>query len=154
MLLDHGYCLTMKPKCTLKRKEAYQLINWHKWLPITVLASMVTLNLVGLLLVIRRFSGAFHEPFPTGPMLLTALVSTTLVAYGRNGWRRHIAWRGCHERQDRNARQAMGTSHDCPRAESRYENSHWTHWNPWIGWASSMGLALMAVGCALSLIHI
>ncbi|MEO2049053.1 MAG: hypothetical protein ABGX16_21045 [Pirellulales bacterium] len=123
----------MKPKCALKTEKVCRSINWHKWLPITVLASMATLNLVGLLLVVRRFSGAFQEPFPTGPMVFTALISTTLVAYGRNAWRRHNAWL---DRNDRHLKE------DC------YKKSRWASWNPWIGWGSSIGLVLMAVGCA------
>jgi hypothetical protein len=149
-LLAHGHCLTMKPKCTLKTEKACRFVNWHKWLPITVLASMATLNLVGLLLVVRRFSGAFQEPFPTGPMVFTALISITLVAYGRNAWRHHSAWLGHNALVGRNTRLGMGTDNDrhLKLKKDCFENSRWAGWSPWVGWGSSLGLVLMAVGCA------
>ncbi len=64
------------------------MLDSHKWLPWIVLTCVATLNLVGLLLVARRFSGALQEPFPTGHMLFTALVTTALAAYCRTAWRR------------------------------------------------------------------
>lgn len=106
------------------------LLDSHKWLPWIVLTCVATLNLVGLLLVARRFSGALQEPFPTGHLLFTALVTTALAAYCRTAWRR-----------------SRLVALDTQGNKACHAPNPWSRFDRWVGWGSSLGLVLLAVGC-------
>jgi hypothetical protein len=89
---------------------------------VTVLSLVALLNGVGLLIVSRRLVGALADDLSRGAMLLTAVVMTAMVASARIAWRRAfpLRMRGLLQRS----------------------------WGEQIvGWGSSLGLGLVAVGC-------
>ena len=85
-----------------------------------VLGIVSTTVAVGLLLVVRRLLGGLVEPLPIGPMVLVATLSTALAACGRTAWQRTFF------RDTRPQVQRLGLL---------------------VGWGSSLGLVLLAVGC-------
>lgn len=90
------------------------------WLVAIVLATIAAVNVVGTILVVRRFSGGLVEPLPRGQMLLTAMIATALGAYSRTAWQRVFF-------------------HDTQPIARRLSRL--------VGWGSSLGLLLLAVGC-------
>jgi hypothetical protein len=62
-------------------------------------------------------------------MFLTALFTTALVAYSRTAWRR--------------ARLAYNTQ----KKQADLGHNPWSQLDRWVGWGSSLGLILLAVGC-------
>ena len=120
---------TASAYAAMNKKAPLTQLDRRKWLPRIVLTCVATLNLVGLLLIVRRFRGALQEPLPTGHMLFTALVITTLAAYCRT------AWRQASLDLDNQGKRA------CPG------HNRWSRFDRWVGWGSSLGLVLLAVGC-------
>jgi hypothetical protein len=88
----------------------------------TVLSLVALTIAIGLLIVARRLVGALSENLPRDAMLLTAVVVTVMMAFSRIAWRRAFPLR------------AAG-----PRLRFWGEQ--------FVGWGSSLGLALLAVGC-------
>jgi hypothetical protein len=89
---------------------------------VTVLSLVALLNAIGLLIVARRLVGALDENFPRDAMLLTAVVVTAIVAFSRIAWRRAFP-----SRMGSLLRRSWGEQI--------------------VGWGSSLGLGLVAVGC-------
>ena len=89
---------------------------------VTVLSLVGLLDAIGLLIVARRLVGALDANLPRDAMLLTAVVMTALVAFARLAWRR-----------------AFPLKMYGPLQRSWGEQ--------FVGWGSSLGLALVAVGC-------
>ena len=94
----------------------------HTATAITVLSVITLLNAVGLLIVVRRLMGALASELPRDAMLFTALVVTALMAFARLAWRRAF-----------------------PLQEGGLLERSWGEL--YVGWGSSLGLALVAVGC-------
>ncbi len=88
----------------------------------TVLSLVALLNAIGMLIVVRQLVGALGDDLPRDVMLLTAVVMTAIVAFAR------IAWR-----------QAF------PLRKSGLLRRSWG--DHFVGWGSSVGLALVALGC-------
>ena len=91
-----------------------------RWMAVAALATVVVLNGLGLLLSARRLLGALTIDLPMGQLFATALVSTIAAKVARRAWRA-----------------AQGRPHS-PR-ERRLDVI--------VGWGTSLGLMLMAVGC-------
>ncbi len=94
------------------------------WLKATILATVATLITAGLVLAVRRFDGALVEPLSRWQMLATAMIATALAAYGRTAWQ-HAFFPGYSQGGRRQLR--------------------WL--DLLVGWGSTLGLLLMAVGC-------
>ena len=88
----------------------------------TVLSLVALLNAIGLLIVVRRLVGALGNDLPRDAMLLTAVVMTAIVAFARIAWRRAF-----------------------PLRKSGLLRRPWG--DHFVGWGSSVGLALVALGC-------
>lgn len=89
---------------------------------VTILSLVALLDAIGLLIVARRMVDALSDNLPRDAMLLTAVVMTAIVAFSRIAWRRAFPLRMC------------GLLH--------------RSWGElYVGWGSSVGLALVAVGC-------
>ena len=93
---------------------------------VTAVAVVVTLNAIGLIVVIRRFAGALREDLPRDAMLVAALVTATVVACTR------IAWRNCFPLESAKA---------ADKAIAKFRG------DKFIGYGSSLALLLLAVGC-------
>jgi hypothetical protein len=89
---------------------------------VTVLSLVALLNAIGLLIVIRRLLGALSVDLPRDAMFLTAVVMIAMVAIARIAWRRAFPLRNCGL-----LRLSWG--------------------DQIVGWGSSVGLALVALGC-------
>ena len=146
LLTDAHSASDQETSSTGRSPAAHALPNWRQSLPRIVLACVATLNLVGLLLVVRRFGGALQEPFPTGHMLFTALITTALAAYSRTIWRR--AKRPPRLPPNKEGGQNKNGRRDHPPGSrlDRWVVDRWVV-DRWVGWGSSLGLALLAVGC-------
>ena len=85
---------------------------------VTILSLVTLLAAIGLLIVVRRLAGVLTSELPRDAMLLTAGVMTATVACARIAWRRAFPLTSVLTWGDR-----------------------------YVGWGSSWGLALVAVGC-------
>lgn len=87
---------------------------------VTVTAIVAILLLVGALVLTRRLIGAFSNDLQPGAMLFVAIAATAAISFARIAWRRNFP---------------LETPEDL------------TAFDKAIGWASSLGLAALAVGC-------
>lgn len=89
---------------------------------VTILSLVAMLNAIGLLIAIRRLLGALSTDLSRDVMLLTAVVTTAIVAFARIAWRRAFPLR-------------IG------------ETPQYSWQDDFVGWGSSAGLILVALGC-------
>ncbi|MCH8839461.1 MAG: hypothetical protein IH831_02045 [Planctomycetes bacterium] len=128
--LQQKTSLQQKPR--LQQDDFVHQDPWHQSsrtaTVVTVLSLVALLNAIGLLVVVRRLVGALGGDLPRDAMLLTAVVITATVACARIAWRRAF-----------------------PLRKSGLLQRSWG--DQFVGWGSSVGLALVAVGCCYPAYH-
>ena len=92
----------------------------RKFTAVAALTVVATLIAVGVLMVVRRFGGALTIDLPMWPLLGASLVATSAAQLAR------VAWREVRGRPQSLVAQILDYA---------------------VGWGSSAGLALLAVGC-------
>jgi hypothetical protein len=116
----------LQPTARIGQDDFVQQDPWHQRsrtiTAVTILSLVALLNAIGLLIVSRRLVGALADALPRDTMLLTAVVTMAIVASARITWRRAFPLRMCGLLQRSWGEQI-------------------------VGWGSSLGLGLMAVGC-------
>jgi hypothetical protein len=114
------------PRTKLGQHDFVRQDPWRKQsqkaTAVTILSLVALLAAIGLLITGRRLVGALANELPRDAMLLTAVVITAIVAFARIAWRRAFPLR------------SDGTS-------------ELTWGDQLVGWGSSLGLLLAAVGC-------
>ncbi len=129
MSASHSHLATSRPP--IRRKAVWPSPS-RPIVVATVLGVVGLLNAIGLLVVLRRLSGAFSNDLPREAMLLTALVATAAVACARIAWRRNFPF---------------STSN-----RNNKKTGPW-NWDSLVGWGSSSALLLLAVGCCYPANH-
>ena len=116
----------LRQKSRLGQNDFVRQDPWHQSsrtaTAVTILSLVALLNAIGLLIVARRLVGALSDDLPRDVLLLTAVVMTATVAFARIAWRR-----------------AFPLRMSGPLERSWGEQ--------FVGWGSSSGLALVALGC-------
>ncbi len=95
---------------------------------IVVLALTGLLIAIGVLFAVRRMWGSFVNELPPQTMLLTAVVATAIATFSRIAWRRV---------------RPLRLTMEC--------GNNWTDY--FVGWGTSVGLLLLAVGCCFPAYH-
>lgn len=117
--MSHSHSLNSLPLLEAERRLPWQY-RAHPTLFVTVCSVVGVLTVVGLLAATRRFLGAFTGALSPSMMLLLAFVAAAAVAFARIAWRRNFPL-------------------ESPEELSRLDIA--------IGWASSLSLILLMVGC-------
>ena len=93
-----------------------------------VLSLTALLIAIGVLFAVRRMWGSLVTELPPTTMLITAFVATAIATFSRIAWRRVR-----------------------PLRLTRESGNNWTDY--FVGWGTSVGLLLMAVGCCYPAYH-
>jgi hypothetical protein len=114
------------PRVKLGQQDFVRQNPWRKQSQTTTAATILSLvcllTSVGLLIAGRRLAGALTHELSGDVMLLTAVVMTAIVAFARIAWRRAFPL--------------------------RIDGAAKLTWGDWfVGWGSSAGLLLAALGC-------